>query len=200
MDNQEMENNTANVRAFVERSVPAARVLEYGEGENTLKVVVNPMLPFADRTHLVRDIVDMVFMDDGKTIGTYSPEYLKIAQRYNVVKYYTNFPLPATLDSLWLVLNYTTLYDDVVKCVGSDIDDILREANEIIAAKKDYLVHASDVNAFMDKISNSLDSFGKQFSASDISSVLETLKKLPSVSPEQMVQAVLNAQEKVKNK
>ena len=156
--NVEIDKYTEAMRSFVERNATLPQILEYGDGDKKLNVTVNPMLPFTQRANLVRDIADMVFMGERNTIDQYSPEYIKLAQRYNVIKYYTDFQLPEDVDTMWLVLNYTPLYQDVKQCVGSDLDDILKEADELIKTKRDYIVNKTDFTAFMEKISQSLDS------------------------------------------
>lgn len=194
--NVEIDKYTEAMRSFVERNATLPQILEYGDGDKKLNVTVNPMLPFTQRANLVRDIADMVFMGERNTIDQYSPEYIKLAQRYNVIKYYTDFQLPEDVDTMWLVLNYTPLYQDVKQCVGSDLDDILKEADELIKTKRDYIVNKTDFTAFMEKISQSLDSLGTQFSSQDISKIVDVLKNMPNMSTEGVVDAILKTQEK----
>lgn len=194
--NVEIDKYTEAMRSFVERNATLPQILEYGDGDKKLNVTVNPMLPFTQRANLVRDIADMVFMGERNTIDQYSLEYIKLAQRYNVIKYYTDFQLPEDVDTMWLVLNYTPLYQDVKQCVGSDLDDILKEADELIKTKRDYIVNKTDFTAFMEKISQSLDSLGTQFSSQDISKIVDVLKNMPNMSTEGVVDAILKTQEK----
>ena len=69
-------NNTAQIKAFVEASAPKVTELKYGEGEKELVVKVYPVLPFMKRTEMVREIIDGVFMDGKDSVNTYVPEFI----------------------------------------------------------------------------------------------------------------------------
>lgn len=173
-------NNTAQIKAFVEASAPKVTELKYGEGEKELAIKVYPVLPFMKRTEMVREIIDGVFMDGKDSVNTYVPEFLTLLQKYAVIKYFTDLQLPTKLDDMWLVLNYTSLYDDVVQIVGeSEIKDIFDAANKAIDTYRQYLVSKTDMHSFMDKIGGVLKDFEGRIPQEDITEIVSKIKDMP---------------------
>lgn len=172
-------NNTAQIRALVEATAPRVGELKYGEGEAELVVKVYPVLPFTKRMEMVREIVDGVFMDEKDSVKTYVPEYRTLLERYTVIKFFTDLTLPTKLDDMWLVLKYTTIYDDVVKLVGeADIEDIFDAANNAIDTYRQYLVAKTDVNSLMNKIGGVLSDFEGRVPQEDIDAITSKIKDL----------------------
>ncbi len=172
-------NNTAQIRALVEATAPRVGELKYGEGETELVVKVYPVLPFTKRMEMVREIVDGVFMDEKDSVKTYVPEYRTLLERYTVIKFFTDLTLPTKLDDMWLVLKYTTIYDDVVKLVGeADIEDIFDAANNAIDTYRQYLVAKTDVNSLMNKIGGVLSDFEGRVPQEDIDAITSKIKDL----------------------
>ena len=170
-------NNTAQIRALVEATAPRVGELKYGEGETELVVKVYPVLPFTKRMEMVREIVDGVFMDEKDSVKTYVPEYRTLLERYTVIKFFTDLTLPTKLDDMWLVLKYTTIYDDVVKLVGeADIEDIFDAANNAIDTYRQYLVAKTDVNSLMNKIGGVLSDFEGRVPQEDIDAITSKIK------------------------
>ena len=173
-------NNTAQIKAFVVASAPKVTELKYGEGEKELAIKVYPVLPFMKRTEMVREIIDGVFMDGKDSVNTYVPEFLTLLQKYAVIKYFTDLQLPTKLDDMWLVLNYTSLYDDVVQIVGeSEIKDIFDAANKAIDTYRQYLVSKTDMHSFMDKIGGVLKDFEGRIPQEDITEIVSKIKDMP---------------------
>lgn len=173
-------NNTAQIKAFVEASAPKVKELRYGEGEKELVVKVYPVLPFMKRTEMVREIIDGVFMDGKDSVNTYVPEFLTLLQKYAVIKYFTDLQLPTKLDDMWLVLNYTSLYDDVVQIVGKrEIKDIFDAANKAIDTYRQYLVTKADMHSLMDKIGGVLKDFEGRIPQEDITEIVSKIKDMP---------------------
>jgi len=172
-------NNTAQIRALVEATAPRVGELKYGEGETELVVKVYPVLPFTKRMEMVREIVDGVFMDEKDSVKTYVPEYRTLLERYTVIKIFTDLTLPTKLDDMWMVLKYTTIYDDVVKLVGeADIEDIFDAANNAIDTYRQYLVAKTDVNSLMNKIGGVLSDFEGRVPQEDIDAITSKIKDL----------------------
>lgn len=192
MNKAKKENNTSKIKAFILGQAAKPEVLTYPLGEKgNLVVNVTPVLPFTQRAQMVRTIADIVFVNDEEHISDYSPEYLKFAQKFSVISYYTDLKLPTDVNDAWLVLDNTTLYDDVVKIVGDDVQCVFAEANELISAKKNYLINKTDINKLFGKISEKLESFSSQFTEQDLKSIMQMLEKLPKdTSPENLVKAV----------
>lgn len=172
-------NNTAQIRALVETTAPRVGELKYGEGETELVIKVYPVLPFTKRMEMVREIVDGVFMDEKDSVKTYVPEYRTLLERYTVIKFFTDLTLPTKLDDMWLVLKYTTIYEDVVKLVGeADIEDIFDAANKAIDTYRQYLVAKTDVNSLMNKIGGVLSDFEGRVPQEDIEAITSKIKDL----------------------
>lgn len=169
--------------------------LQYGTDE----VKVTPLLPFGKRAEMINDIVGLVFGYDNNTINNYCPQYIKLAKRYVLVEYYTDYKLPQVLDDAWVILNYTSLYDDVLACLGDDIFDIFNEADEAIAARRGYLENKTDINALAEKLISGLENVGTQFSNIDLNSLMEILKNFSQTSPEDLVKSILKAKKEVKH-
>lgn len=201
MSKIQKENNTAKVRAFISRQVAKPTTISYpiGEGDN-IEIVVNPVLPFAKRAEMVRAIAGIVFINKGEHINDYMPEYTKLAKKITIISYYTDFKLPKDVNDAWLVLNNTTLFDDVAKIIGKDVEEIFEEADELIETRKNYLVNKTDLNSFLAKISEKIDSFGSQFTEQDLRTVMKMMEKLPqNLSPESVVKAVAAVEEEKYN-
>lgn len=173
-------NNTAQLKAFVETSAPKVTELTYGEGDKPLVVKVYPVLPFMKRTEMVREIIDGVFMDGKDSVNTYVPEFLTLLQKYAVIKYFTDLQLPTKLDDMWLVLNYTPIYEDVVKIVGKfEVKDIFDAANKAIDTYRQYLTTKTDMHSLMDKIGGMLKDFEGKIPQEDITEITSKLKEMP---------------------
>lgn len=105
-----------------------------------------------------------------------------------VVKNFTDIQLPDKLDDLWLLLNYTAIYDDVVNAVGSeDINDIFDAANKAIDTYRQYLATKTDISSFMDKIGGVLSDFEGKVSKDDIAEITSKIKNVPAGSTLQSI-------------
>lgn len=176
-------NNTAQIKAFVTATAPKKSELKYGEGDKEFIVNVYPVLPFTKRTEMVREIVDGVFMDSKDSVHTYVPEYLVLLQKYAVIKYFTDLQLPMKLDDMWLVLNYTSIYGDVVEKVGKDeVQDIFDAANKAIDTYRQYLTTKTDINSLMNKIGGVLSDFEGRIPQEDIAEITSKIKEMPNGS------------------
>lgn len=182
--------NTAQIRALVEASAPRVGELKYGEGETELIVKVYPVLPFTKRMEMVREIVDGVFMGEKDSVKSYVPEYRTFLERYAVIKFFTDLALPTKLDDMWLVLKYTTIYDDVVNLIGkADIEDIFEAANKAIDTYRQYLVAKTDVSSLMNKIGDVLSDFEGRVPQEDIEAITSKIKGL---SPNGSLQDIIS--------
>lgn len=174
------KNNTAQIKSLVEKSASKTSELRYGEDGNELIVVVYPVLPFTKRMQMIREIVDGVFMDEKDTVLTYAPEFLSLLKKYAIIKYFTDLSLPNKLDDMWLVLNYTTIYDDVAQIIGDkEINDIFEAAENGIDTYRQYLITKTDTNSFMNKISKAISDFEANIPQEDMAQALESLKDMP---------------------
>lgn len=201
MSKIQKESNTAKIRAFISGQVAKPTTISYPNGEHgNIEIKVSPILPFAKRAEMVRAIAGIVFINKGEHINDYMPEYTKLAKKITIISYYTDFKLPKDVNDAWLVLNNTTLFDDVAKIIGKDVEEIFEEADELIETRKNYLINKTDLNSFLAKISEKIDSFGSQFTEQDLRTVMKMMEKLPQdLSPESVVKAVAAVEEEKSN-
>ncbi|MGN0819840.1 MAG: hypothetical protein ACI4M6_05535 [Christensenellaceae bacterium] len=154
--------NIKNImKRLVQDSAPVAKELRYKTEIGELTFKVYPVISYKDRIAMVRDIVDGVFMGEKNTIDCYMPEFLSLVQRNAVVSYFTDLKLPEKLEEAWLFLKHTTIYDDVVKIVGDEIQEIFTAADETIEVYKKYLTNKSDINKLVSRIGLSLEEMAK---------------------------------------
>lgn len=186
-------NTNAKVRnalkALIESQAAKPQTLTYGEGETELTVVVTPVIPFTKRTEMIKFIVDSAFTTGIETIQSYTPQYVKLAKRCAVLQYFTDLKMPSKLNDIWMILNHTSIYRDVIEIVGEDIDDIFDEADRAIAAQRDYLSHKTDINTLFSKIGNAVGDI--KFSQEDLTTLLDVFKNMPNVSEDQIVDGIL---------
>lgn len=165
-------DNVAQIKALIEASAPKVHELKYGEAGNELIVKVYPVLQYTQRTEMVREIASGVFMGEKKTVDAYVPEFLTLLQKYTTIKFFTDLTLPVKLDDMWLLLNYTSIYDDVIKIVGAEqVNDIFDAANKTIDTYRRYLAAKTDVNALMDKVIGAVKEIEGKISQEDISAI-----------------------------
>lgn len=193
MNKTQISKKTNIVKAFISSQIDEPKELKYDLGDaGKLVVKVMPVLPFVKRAEMVRMIASLVFINEGKSINDYMPEYIELSKRLNVLSYFTDFKMPKDINDVWLVLNYTSLYDDVVKMVGVDIDRIFQEADALIESRRHYLENKTDLNTLFEKITGKLDDFSTQFDENDIQSMMKMIEKIPNFSTENVVKAIAN--------
>lgn len=187
---------TSSSRRLVESQatkMQGTQELKYTIDEETeLIVKVHPVLPFSKRTELIRRIVDWAFMNEGKTLNDYNPEFVEFSKRSNIISYFTDFEVPKRVNEAWLVLNYTSLYDDVIKIVGSDIEKILAEADEIIKVRVNYLERKTDFNDFFERIAKKIETYGEDFSGENLQKIVKLAENLPNLSSENIIKSIID--------
>lgn len=115
---------------LVEAQSRGQKEIIYNEGtEDELKVVVVSAIPYTKRTVLISELVALNFAGDASHINDYMPSALEFARKYTIVRYYSDLKLPTNLDELWLILNHTSIFQDIYDFVGNDIDKIFDEAD-----------------------------------------------------------------------
>lgn len=200
-----MKTKKANIRsaqlnAFLDAQLKQEKILEYGEGETLLRVKVNPLLSFGERAKMVRQIVDMAFVGDEQTVTSYAPEYIRLAKMFMVIQFYTDFKIPKDINSAWLFINYTSLYNDVVDYVGAEeINAIFTDADLAINSRLRYLENKTDLNLLFSKILKGVEGLGAQFENVNVNELIETFKKLPQNSTEDLVGAILKTKNTYNN-
>lgn len=171
--------------------------LIYNEGtEYELKLKVYKAIPFEKRTEMIVTIVSMVFSENPITIDDYRPMSYEFAKRYATLTYFTDLKLPTNINELWLVLNHTNIFDDVLSIVGGQLNSILEEAFEAIQAKVAYLTHKTDLNLLIEKFAKMLESTGESLAGVDIQQLAKALTSIRGVSTNDIVDGILRSAEK----
>lgn len=154
-------SDMSKVNAFIKASLPQEKELHYGEGENEITVKVHFVISLDTQAKMVNEIKDGVFLGDADSINDYMPEYLGFWQRYSVVSNLTDFPLPKKAEDAWMILKYTSLYDDVMEAVGDKcryhIFEVFDSADNAIRARLQYLATKTDTNKFLKKMAETVD-------------------------------------------
>lgn len=155
--------------------------LTYGEGENKLTIEVNPQPPIVKRIATQKIAANLLFNNKAPGIDAYEPFYYDLALRYGIILCYTNLILP-NLDYAWTILNYSTIYTDVLEIIGeAEVDKFARDLRELIDARKQSIIHSINWINILDDIMDMLRDLGKNFKDLDINA---TLKGLKDISPE----------------
>lgn len=169
------------IKNLIQDNAPALKELKYSTSIGELKIKVYPVIPYRKRVEMIRYIVDGVFMGDKNTIDCYMPEFLALVKRHATVLYFTDFKLPKKIEDMWLVLKYTTIYDDVATIVGEELKEIFDAAEASINAYKEYLTKKTDLYALISKIGQYAKDFKKDmpkldFKKFDVKKISEALK------------------------
>ena len=170
--------------------------LKYGEGETELIIKVVSRATAGARIEAVLGAANMVFVSGADTVEGYIPAYLNFAKRYAVMGCYTDFKCSGGLENLWLAVNYSPIYDDVVKIVGEEeIGGLIREMDELIKARLDALVHTTDFTRIAGKISGVLQWIGDSLKGLDIEGIIESLGGLTELSGDSLGKTVQRVKE-----
>lgn len=171
---------------------------EFTYENETVQMSIKRFLTFAERTSMVRLITSFVFDDNGDTIEAYHPEYARFAKLYSTVKYYTDYQLPETIEEKWEVLTKSDICQKVFDIVGEDIQEIFNEADSAVAARCRHMENRLDINGFLkkitDKINSVIDSLGVSAGDIDVSSLIDIFKNMKGASGEEIVKGILNYQ------
>lgn len=180
------------LRTLVEAQSRGQKEIIYNEGtEDELKVVVVSAIPYTKRTALISELVALNFAGDASHINDYMPSALEFARKYTIVRYYSDLKLPTNLDEIWLILNHTSIFQDIYDFVGNDIDKIFNEADKQIEAKLAYLANQSDLNLFLGNISKVVEKFGDTLKDVDIHKLISVLGNMSQFSSEELVDSIL---------
>lgn len=189
-----MKKTEKILKAFLNEKVEGAQVLTYEMGTEPniqrLDVKVYHAIPFVRRAELIKQAVDLVFMNGGKTIESFAPEHIKFAKRVGIIDFYTDFKLPHDINDIWLIVNNTPLFDDVAAIIGKEVDDIFGEIDRAIDARVAYLSNKTDINGFLEKMTKTLDSLSRQFTPEDINRLVEVLGSADKITPDKILDVV----------
>jgi hypothetical protein len=103
---------------------------------------------------MIQDIVKMVFREtnDGQTV--YAPYLRDIAFDYNILHYFTDIDLSANASEIYDFVLHTHIMSDIADVVRDGyIDDILRDADDLIKFNRDKLANRTKVDELFDSLS-----------------------------------------------
>lgn len=176
---------------------PVAKIIEYGEGEDKVIIETYPTIPFTKRSELIQYIVNLVFdMSDDTSVINYQPQYKELAKRYAVVHFYSNATFPTNIDSMWLILTKTDIFSDVCKNIEDDLDLIFKEADELIEARKAYLIQHKDFDDLKAKISNAINEVTTKFEGFDIEKIMSQFPNLEGLQASDIMGTLMKENKK----
>ena len=152
--------------------------LTIGEGESKIDIIVKKKLTLFERADMVNSIVSMVWTQDDNGNETFAPYLRKYAYDFNILNYFTNIQLPDDTDKVWDLVDNTDIAYIVIECVGGGyIENIIREANEVIEYRKAEMLKRSKLDNVLDSIMNVVNSIGDKTKNLDMNGVLELAEK-----------------------
>jgi len=184
-----MTNKEIMKKLIVSQSNKATKVSYEIESEK-FEFTVKPVISFTKRMQLVNEIINLVVDNTTNTLIDYNPATRKFAQRYAIIKYFTDINLPKNADDVWLLLTQTQIYEDTIAIVGEDIDDIIKEADSGINALVEQLTRKSNIQSMLNKLIDNAE-FGATEGGEILGQVVELFKKIPNMSQENIVNTIL---------
>jgi hypothetical protein len=119
-----------------------------------VEITVKRDLSLSERSSMIQDIVKMVFREtnDGQTV--YAPYLRDIAFDYNILHYFTDIDLSANASEIYDFVLHTHIMSDIADVVRDGyIDDILRDADDLIKFNRDKLANRTKVDELFDSLS-----------------------------------------------
>lgn len=157
-ENNNEKNSVNKIKTFIKTNLPSSVKLEFGEGENAFSINVKKVISFTTKVAMVRELADLVFMENENGEREYVPEVLSLAEKYMILKYFTDIEMSEDINDIWYLVNYTKLYDSVEKAIGMDnVCDLLVEAEAIIEIYKSKMNNPlGNIDSLFDEAVNTL--------------------------------------------
>ena len=165
----------------------------FGEGDAKTVVLVKSRLSLLERGRLVSDIADMVFRDDEGAGEIYTPYTFGFAVGFNLINYFTNVKIPTDIEKAWEFISVTKLGERVAEVVPDCyVNDIIRDARELIAYKVRKLTNKSKLDNVLDSIVGLIKEFSGKLDGVTGENLVEQLvaqfpefkEKLPTILEE----------------
>lgn len=148
-------------------------VLACGMKEDSIEIAVKNRLSLPERANMIRDILDMVFIDDGEGNILYQAAFKKFAFEYEIVNYFTDISLPVDSNKAWDFLERTGIASRIVSTVRDGyIAEIIAEANEMIEYRKNELLKRSKLDNIFDSIGDVIETITKKSDGIDLSQII----------------------------
>jgi len=148
-------------------------------------------LPMKDHAQMVYDIVNLLFPG-----GQYAPMLKTYAVRFCTLKYFTDLEIDQETDAevLWNNLCTTTIYDMLIELLGTELQNILMEVEELIDYKKRLIIDTAVAEITMNRATEKTDAiYDMILNIGDkIMLILDNLKDI-NISPEQAASFVETA-------
>lgn len=144
---------TANIIKAMGLADEKKIVLACGTGENAIEIAIKNRLTLPERANMIRDILDMIFIEDVEGNIGYHAAFKKFAFEYEIVNYFTDISLPVESNKAWDFLERTNIVPRIVGAVEEGyIAEIISEANEMIEYRKTELLKRSKLDSIFDAI------------------------------------------------
>lgn len=168
----------ASIKKALEVNGNNNETLTIGDGESKVDIIVKKKLTLFERADMVNSIVSMVWTQDDNENETFAPYLRKFAYDFNILNYFTNIQLPDDTDKVWDLVDNTDIAYMVIECVGSGyIENIIREANEVIEYRKAEILKRSKFDNVLDALMSVVNSIGDKTKNLDMNGVLELAEK-----------------------
>ena len=148
-------------------------ILACGMNEDTIEIAVKPRLSLLERENMLRDILDIVFVDVGDGVITYHPAFKKFAFEYEIVNYFTDISLPVNSDKAGEFLERTNIAGRIANTVPDGyISAIIAEASEMIEYRKAELLKKSKLDQVLDGIVGVVSAIQKKTDGVDLNQIM----------------------------
>lgn len=140
-------------------------------------IPVNPRISLMERTKMVSDIVDMVFISDEN--GTrYCPAFQTFAIEYNIVNYFTDVSLPADPNKASKFLEMTNLANRITQLLPDDyVEDIISAIVNAIEYRKQEILKETKLDSLIGNVLNLIQTLNQKVKEADISQIMEFIEK-----------------------
>lgn len=142
---------------------------------------------------MVETIASLVFNSELETIDGYSSSVLEFARRSALIQGFTDFKIGEDVapEHFWIITVESGLYDKIICYSKHDATKILEAADKAIEAKIGYLQNKTDINSFINKMTDKIDEFGKSFTKADATDIMSVVKKLSGMNTDGIVDAIM---------
>lgn len=152
-------------------------VLTCGSGENSIEVPVKGHLTLAERSDMVRFIVDMVFIEDDGIVE-YHPEFKSFAVDYAIVTYFTDIVMPAEGDQAFEFLEKTNIAFHIADTLPAGyVSSIITDAMDLIKWREEDLHKRSKFDEIFERIYEIIKIIGEKTEGVTMSDLLEFVQK-----------------------
>lgn len=153
--------------------------ITFGAGDSEIVVNVKQTLTLAKRREMIETIAGMVFLQSEENQKMqYCPYFRKFAIDYNIISYFTDIALTDSAESIYTFITYTDIINKILDIVGGNyIQDIVREANDMIEFKKATILKENKLDDIMSSVANFITFAKTKLEELDVDSITAFLKE-----------------------